>query len=75
MVTFYRGRKWKIAVYGREHGIPHFHLEGPEFRCSVSIASGDVIIGSAPPQVLAAARAWARKNRAGLMRGWRELNP
>ena len=75
MVTLHRGQNWKIAVYGREHGIPHFHIEGPEFRCSVSIESGEVIIGSAPRPVLAAARTWARANRAALMRAWRELNP
>jgi hypothetical protein len=73
VVTLFRGPSWKIAVYARDHGIPHFHIEGPDFRC-VSIASGEVIIGSAPRQVLAAARAWARDNRAALMRSWRALN-
>jgi hypothetical protein len=47
MVTLTRGPNWKIAVYGREHGVPHFHIEGPNFRCSVGIRSLNVIIGSA----------------------------
>jgi hypothetical protein len=74
MVTAHRGDGWKIAVYGREHGIPHFHIEGPEFRCSIAIATGEVIIGAAPRDVLREARAWARQNGAALERLWRELN-
>src|SRR3546814_3375044 len=46
MVTMFRGPRWKIAVYGRDHGVPHFHIEGPDFRCSVAIASFDVIVGT-----------------------------
>jgi hypothetical protein len=74
MVTLHRDRDWKIAVYGREHGIPHFHIEGAGFRCSVSIGNGEVIIGTAPRRVLAAANSWARENRELLMKTWRELN-
>ena len=43
MVTVYRGTGWKIAVYGRDHGVPHFHVEGPGFRCSVGIETGELI--------------------------------
>ncbi|HEX3675495.1 MAG TPA: DUF4160 domain-containing protein [Rhizomicrobium sp.] len=74
MVTVYRGAGWKIAVYGREHGIPHFHIEGPDFRCSVGIATGEVIIGDAPSSVLKAAMEWAGKNRKLLLAKWQELN-
>jgi hypothetical protein len=74
MVTLHRGPNWKIAVYGREHGVPHFHIEGAEFRCSVAIATGEPIVGHAPSDVLAAARIWAREHRERLMRTWRELN-
>jgi hypothetical protein len=48
MVAMHRASGWRIAVYGREHGVPHFHIEGPGFRCSVAIATGEVIIGVAP---------------------------
>ena len=75
MVTLYRQASWKIAVYGREHGVPHFHVEGPGFRCSVAITTGELIIGNAPSGVLTAARAWARENVASLMAKWQELNP
>jgi hypothetical protein len=74
MVTVYRGPGWKIAVYARDHGIPHFHIEGPGFRASVSIATGELIIGNVPPRTLAAASAWARENRAALRAKWQELN-
>ena len=74
MVTMYRGAGWKIAVYGREHGVPHYHVEGPGFRCSVSIVTHTVIIGTAPAQTLRAARSWARKNQPALMLKWQELN-
>ena len=74
MVTLTRGPSWKIAVYGREHGVPHFHVEGPDFRCSIGIASLELIIGSAPPRVFAAAIKWAAGNQRLLMETWQELN-
>ena len=74
MVTVYRGPGWKIAVYGREHGVPHYHIEGAGYRCSVGIATQKVIIGSAPADVLKGAQAWTRANRARLLAQWQELN-
>jgi hypothetical protein len=74
MVTMHRGSGWKIAIYGNEHGVPHFHIEGPGFRCSIGIATEELIIGNAPPGALRAARIWARGNRVLLLAKWRELN-
>jgi Domain of unknown function (DUF4160) len=74
MVTLTRGPNWKIAVYGREHGVPHFHIEGPDFRCSIGIASFEVIIGAVPAKILAEAIAWAGANQEVLMAKWQELN-
>lgn len=74
MVTMFRGPGWKIAVYGRGHGVPHFHIEGPDFRCSVAITSFDLIVGTVPASVLKDASDWARLNQASLMQTWRELN-
>jgi hypothetical protein len=62
MVTVHRAAAWKIAVYGRDHGVPHFHIEGRAFRCSVAIATLEPIVGWAPPIVLRAAIVWARAN-------------
>lgn len=75
MVTMHRSARWKIAVYGRDHGVPHFHIEGPDFRCSVSIASFEVIVGTVPAAVLREALEWAMPNQALLTQTWQELNP
>ena len=75
MVTLARGPNWKVAIYGREHGLPHFHIEGPGFRCSVGIETLEVIVGRVPATVLREAIAWARANQAQLRATWLELNP
>jgi Domain of unknown function (DUF4160) len=74
VVTLTRGPNWKIAVYGLEHGVAHFHIEGPDFRCSVGIATLELIIGTAPASALSAAREWAASNQALLKMKWQELN-
>lgn len=74
MVTITRGANWKISVYGREHGVPHFHVEGPDFRTSVGIATLEVIVGSVPKRVWAEARGWAAGNQPALLATWQELN-
>lgn len=74
MVTVYRGPRWKLAVYGRDHGVPHFHIEGPDFRCSVEIASLELIVGTVPVAVLKDVLEWAKSNQALLMQTWQELN-
>jgi hypothetical protein len=74
MVTMYRSTRWKIAIYARDHGVPHFHIEGPEFRCSVAIATFAVIVGTVPAAVLSAALEWAEPHQALLMQTWQELN-
>ncbi|MDX2221347.1 MAG: DUF4160 domain-containing protein [Rhodospirillaceae bacterium] len=75
MVTVFRAQRWKIAVYGREHGLPHFHIEGPGYRCSVAIMTNEPIIGSVPPSVLERAQTWAAAHRSVLLAAWKRLNP
>ena len=75
MVTMHRGPNWKVSVYGREHGVAHFHIEGPGFRASVGIASLTVIVGRVPASVLDEAVGWARLHQAELLAKWQELNP
>lgn len=71
----YKEAKWKIAVYGGEpHARPHYHIEGPDFRCSIDILTGEMIIGEAPKKVLAAAMAWASENAGTLLAKYEELN-
>jgi hypothetical protein len=78
MVTVYRraNANWKIAVYGAEgrHAVEHYHVEGPGFRCSVDIMTGELIVGEAPKRILAEARAWANANREILLSKYEELN-
>lgn len=74
MVTVYRAPSWKLAVYGRDHGVPHVHIEGPGYRCSVAIETGEMIIGTAPALVRRAAVEWIAENRTELMALWLELN-
>jgi len=74
MVTLRRQANRKIAVHGADHGVPHFHVEGPDCRCSLVIADGELIVGAAPARVLAAARAWAASHAAELAATWQELN-
>ena len=74
VVTLHRGPSWKVSLYGREHGVPHFHIEGPGYRCSVSIVGLDLIVGDAPPEVLRTARKWARDNEDALTAQGKALN-
>ncbi|WP_420878276.1 DUF4160 domain-containing protein [Sphingobium yanoikuyae] len=64
----YRGPRWKIGVYRRDHGMPHFHIEGRDFRCSVAIVSFEMIVGTVPAAVLKDALEWAMPNQALLCR-------
>ena len=75
MVTLHRGPNWKISVYARDHGVPHFHIEGPGFRASVAIGTLEVIVGSAPARARKEALGWARGRQAELLAKWQELNP
>jgi len=70
MTTMERHRNWKISVYGREHGVPHVHVTGPGFRATVVIATGDVLVGTAPSHVLADVRNWLDSHRTDAFAQW-----
>ncbi|MHB8714322.1 MAG: DUF4160 domain-containing protein [Trichloromonadaceae bacterium] len=74
MTRLHRDRNWKIEVFGREHGMPHFHLRWPDGRASIAIETLEVIIGNPPATVLAEARRWAESNRERLWATWHQLN-
>jgi hypothetical protein len=74
MTRLHHNRNWKIEVFGREHGIPHFHLRWPDGRASITIETLEVIIGNPPPPILAEARQWAEVNRERLRAAWLDLN-
>lgn len=75
MPTLKRLTNGKIALYANDHGEPHFHVETPDGRCSVSIVRLAVIVGEVGPGVLDEALAWARENQSLLQQRWKELNP
>lgn len=74
MPTLKRLANGKIAMYANEHGEPHFHVESPEGRCSVSIVRLAVIVGTVKGTVLIEALTWASENRELLLARWKELN-
>ena len=74
MTRLHHNRNWKIEVFGREHGIPHFHLRWPDGRASITIESLEVIIGNPPTTILSEARQWANNNREQIWAEWHNLN-
>jgi len=52
MVTLHRYRNWKIEVFGREHGIAHVHVSGPEFRATIAILTAASLQAPCHPQYL-----------------------
>lgn len=46
MTTLHRARNWKIQVFGREHGVPHFHVWTPNTTAVVAIDNLAVLSGS-----------------------------
>ena len=65
----------RIAIYPREHGIPHFHIEFIDGgRVSVAIDSFEVISGAVRPLAkLREPMAWARDNQGLLRSKWQEI--
>jgi hypothetical protein len=58
-----------IAMYYREHGVPHLHAlyAGREV---VAIESGAVIAGALPPRPLRLVREWTELHRGELLENW-----
>lgn len=75
MTTMHRAPGWLLRVYGREHGIPHFHISCPDGQAVVAIDSLTVLAGHVPAAVLHEARAWAAVHGAELLAEWQQLNP
>jgi hypothetical protein len=59
-----------IAIYWKEHGIPHFHAKYGGRRASFSITDLRLLEGSLPPRVTALVLEWAFLHRAELMLDW-----
>ncbi len=75
MTTMHGNRNWKIQVFGREHGVPHFHVWTPDAAAVIEIETLAVLSGAVDAKTLEEARAWADAHRAALLSEWRRLNP
>ncbi len=60
-----------IAIYWKEHGIPHFHAKYGGCRASFAIEDFRLLEGRLPPRVLAFVVEWAAIHREELMEDWR----
>lgn len=59
-----------IAMYYREHGVPHFHARYGECEVSISIETLEPIAGRLPSRALRLVRQWADLHREELHLNW-----
>jgi len=59
-----------IAMYYKEHGLPHFHVRYAEHNASVSIENLEVLGGTLPGRALSLVREWATLHRDELAANW-----
>jgi hypothetical protein len=59
-----------IAMYYREHGVPHFHAFYGGYEASISIESLNLLAGELPPRALRLVKQWASLHREELLRDW-----
>lgn len=59
-----------IAIYWKEHGIPHFHAKYGGHRASFAIDDLRILEGSLPPRVVGLVLEWATEHRIELSEDW-----
>ena len=59
-----------IAMYYREHGVPHFHATYAGDTVVVAIETNQVIAGFAPARALRLVQEWAELHQDELMQNW-----
>ena len=59
-----------IAIYWKEHGIPHFHAKYGGQRASFAIEDLRLLEGKLPPRAMALVVEWAAMHRDELMEDW-----
>ena len=59
-----------IAIYYKEHGVPHFHAKYSGQTGVFSITDLKMIEGHLPKRVVALVLEWAFEHRAELMENW-----
>jgi Domain of unknown function (DUF4160) len=59
-----------IAMYYREHGVPHFHATYAGETVVISIDTGDVIAGGVSARALRLIQEWSELHRDELRQNW-----
>jgi len=59
-----------IAIYWKEHGVPHFHAKYQGWRASFSITDFRLLEGGLPPRVTGLVLEWATVHQDELMADW-----
>ncbi|MDA1087996.1 MAG: DUF4160 domain-containing protein [Verrucomicrobia bacterium] len=59
-----------IAIYWKEHGVPHFHAKYGNHRASFGIADLRRLEGKLPPRVTGLVLEWAALHQDELMQDW-----
>ena len=59
-----------IAIYWKEHGVPHFHAKYGGHRASFAIDDFRILEGSLPPRVVGLVLEWAAEHRSELSEDW-----
>ena len=59
-----------IAIYWKEHGVPHFHVKYAENRASFSIEDLRLLEGGLPARATALVLEWAFLHRTELRENW-----
>jgi hypothetical protein len=59
-----------IAMYYREHGVPHFHAFYGGYEASIAIGALRILRGDLPPRALRLVMQWASMHREDLLRDW-----
>ena len=59
-----------IAMYFKDHGLPHFHAKYGSQRATLSINDLRLIEGKLPPRVVLLVLEWAFQHREELLENW-----
>jgi Domain of unknown function (DUF4160) len=62
-----------LVMYINDHAPPHVHARFAEYRCKISIVTGEVINGSLPLSKHKAIKLWLEQHREEVSYAWEEL--
>ena len=59
-----------IAMYHREHRVPHFHVTYGGYDATIDIATGRTLVGNLPRNVSSRVEKWRKLHSAELAHSW-----